>query len=172
MKRFLLPAFFFALLVAVLYVGVQRAPQKTVIPSALIGKPAPAFTLPVLGSPGEFSESAMRGRWYLLNVWGTWCPECLNEHDMLLEIARSETLPMVGLNWKDEDSAAMSWLSQLGDPYDVVAVDRDGRSGHRLGGLWRSRNVPRRSGRDRDLQACRASQSRGLAEAVSVAIAD
>lgn len=126
MKRFLLPAFFFALLVAVLYVGVQRAPQKTVIPSALIGKPAPAFALPVLGSPGEFSESAMRGRWYLLNVWGTWCPECLNEHDMLLEIARSETLPMVGLNWKDEDSAAMSWLSQLGDPYDVVAVDRDG----------------------------------------------
>jgi len=125
-KRFLLPAFFFALLVAVLYVGVQRAPQKTVIPSALIGKPAPVFTLPVLGSPGEFSESAMRGRWYLLNVWGTWCPECLNEHDMLLEIARSETLPMVGLNWKDEDSAAMSWLSQLGDPYDVVAVDRDG----------------------------------------------
>ena len=127
MKRFLLPAFVFALLVAVLFVGVQRAPQKTVIPSALIGKPAPDFTLPILGSSEAFSESAMRGRWYLLNVWGTWCPECLNEHDMLLEIARSDVIPMVGLNWKDDDAAAMSWLSQLGDPYDVVAVDRDGQ---------------------------------------------
>lgn len=126
MKRFLLPAFFFALLVVILFVGIQRAPQKTIIPSALIGKSAPSFTLPVLGSTEEFSESAMRGRWYLLNVWGTWCPECLNEHEMLLEIARSEVIPMIGLNWKDEDSAAMSWLSQLGDPYDVVAVDREG----------------------------------------------
>jgi cytochrome c biogenesis protein CcmG/thiol:disulfide interchange protein DsbE len=125
-KRFLLPAFFFALLVVILFVGIQRAPQKTIIPSALIGKSAPSFTLPVLGSTEEFSESAMRGRWYLLNVWGTWCPECLNEHEMLLEIARSEVIPMIGLNWKDEDSAAMSWLSQLGDPYDVVAVDREG----------------------------------------------
>ena len=127
MKRFLLPAFLFALLVAVLFEGVQRAPQKTVIPSALIGKPAPDFTLPVLGSSESFSESAMRGRWYLLNVWGTWCPECLNEHGMLLEIARSDVIPMVGLNWKDDDAAAMSWLSQLGDPYVVVAVDRDGQ---------------------------------------------
>ena len=77
MKRFLLPAFLFALLVAVLFVGVQRAPQKTVIPSALIGKPAPDFTLPVLGSSESFSESAMRGRWYLLNVWGTWSEPAL-----------------------------------------------------------------------------------------------
>jgi len=68
----------------------------------------------------------MRGRWYLLNVWGTWCPECLNEHEILLEIARSERVPIIGLNWKDDAVAAQSWLSQLGDPYDIVAVDRDG----------------------------------------------
>ncbi|MFM7395530.1 MAG: DsbE family thiol:disulfide interchange protein [Gammaproteobacteria bacterium] len=126
MKRALLPAVVFALLVVVLFIGVQRAPEKTVIPSALLGKPAPAFTLPILGSDQVFAESSMRGRWYLLNVWGTWCPECRNEHEMLLEIARSERVPLIGLNWKDDDAAAQSWLSQLGDPYAVVAVDHDG----------------------------------------------
>lgn len=127
MTRFLLPAGVFALLVAVLFIGIQRAPEKTVIPSALIGKSAPAFTLPVLGSDQQFYADSLRGRWYVLNVWGTWCPECRNEHDTLLEIARSRALPVVGLNWKDDDSAALDWLEQLGNPYDVVAVDREGR---------------------------------------------
>jgi cytochrome c biogenesis protein CcmG/thiol:disulfide interchange protein DsbE len=127
MNRFLLPAGVFALLVAVLFVGVQRAPEKSIIPSALIGKPAPQFSLPVLGSAETFDIASLRGRWYVLNVWGTWCPECRNEHDMLLEIARSEVVPVVGLNWKDEDGAALDWLAQLGNPYDVVAVDRDGQ---------------------------------------------
>lgn len=127
MNRFLLPGGIFALLVVVLFIGVQRAPDKTVIPSALIGKPAPSFTLPVLGNEQSFSSDSMRGRWYVLNVWGTWCPECRNEHDMLLEIARSAVVPVVGLNWKDDDAAAREWLVQLGDPYDVVAVDREGR---------------------------------------------
>jgi len=127
MNRFLLPAGVFVLLVVVLFVGIQRSPQKTVIPSALIGKPAPAFTLPVLGSADEFDSASLRGQWYLLNVWGTWCPECRNEHDMLLEIARTDVLPMVGLNWKDDDAAALEWLRVLGDPYDVTAADREGR---------------------------------------------
>jgi len=125
--RFLLPAGAFALLVTVLFVGVQRAPEKTVIPSALIGKPAPVFTLPVLGSDQQFAADSMRGRWYIINVWGTWCAECRNEHETLLEIAGSRVLPVIGLNWKDDDKAALEWLDQLGNPYDVVAVDREGR---------------------------------------------
>ena len=127
MTRFLLPAGVFAGLVIILFIGVQRAPDKSVIPSALIGQPAPQFELPVLGSADTFSNTALSGQWYLLNVWGTWCPECINEHDMLLEIARSGVVPMVGLNWKDEDAAALRWLAELGDPYDVVAVDKEGR---------------------------------------------
>ncbi len=127
MTRFLLPAGVFALLVAVLFIGIQRAPEKTVIPSALIGKPAPQFTLPVLGAEAPFDAASLRGKWYVLNVWGTWCPECRNEHEMLLEIARSEVIPVIGLNWKDEDAAALDWLAQLGNPYDVVVADRDGR---------------------------------------------
>lgn len=127
MSRFLLPAGVFALLVAVLFIGIQRAPEKTVIPSALLGKPAPAFTLPVLGADQSFDAASMRGKWYVLNVWGTWCPECRNEHETLLQIAESKVIPVIGLNWKDDDAAALDWLAQLGNPYDVVAVDRDGR---------------------------------------------
>lgn len=127
MNRFLLPGGVFVLLVVLLFIGIQRAPQKTVIPSALLGKSAPAFTLPVLGSSESFDSVSLRGRWYLLNVWGTWCAECRNEHEMLLEIARNDQLPMVGLNWKDDDKAALEWLQSLGNPYDVVAADREGR---------------------------------------------
>lgn len=127
MSRFLLPAGLFAALAIILFIGVQRAPEKSVIPSALIGQPAPQFELPVLGRDETFSNAALGGQWYLLNVWGTWCPECINEHDMLLEIARSGVVPMIGLNWKDDDGAALRWLAELGDPYDIVAVDKEGR---------------------------------------------
>lgn len=127
MNRFLLPAGLFALLVALLFVGIQRAPQKNVIPSALLGKPAPTFRLPLLDGSGDFENASLRGQWYLLNVWGTWCPQCRVEHEMLLEIARSEAIPMVGLNWKDDALSAQRWLQELGDPYDVVPVDGDGQ---------------------------------------------
>jgi cytochrome c biogenesis protein CcmG/thiol:disulfide interchange protein DsbE len=114
-------------LVALLFVGIQRSPQKGVIPSALLGKPAPVFRLPSLDGSADFDSASMRGRWHLLNVWGTWCPECRVEHEMLLEIARSDDIVIIGLNWKDEDLLAQRWLAELGDPYDAVPVDRDGQ---------------------------------------------
>ncbi len=127
MNRFLIPMAAFALLVVVLAIGIGRAPEKTVIASALLGKPAPEFVLPELGRDTSFDSRSMQGRWYLLNVWGTWCAECRAEHEMLLEIARSGRVPLVGLNWKDEDGLAIQWLQDLGNPYAHVALDREGR---------------------------------------------
>ena len=127
MNRFLLPAGIFAALVALLFIGIQRAPNKSVIASPLIDKPAPQFELPVLNSTETFSNESMRGRWYLLNVWGTWCAECRREHNMLLEIAARGEIPIVGLNWKDDPGAAQQWLEQLGNPYAVIPADREGR---------------------------------------------
>lgn len=129
MNRFLLPIGVFALLVVVLAIGIKRAPEKGVIQSVLIGKPAPAFRLPELGAPGQSVDSrSLAGRWYVLNVWGTWCFECRAEHDALLAIKREGRVPLIGLNWKDEDAAAMQWLQELGNPYEHVAVDQDGRT--------------------------------------------
>lgn len=129
MNRFLLPAAGFALLALVLWIGVERSPDKGTIASPLIGRPAPDFSLPLLTDPSrKVGPHAWRGRWYLLNVWGTWCPGCRDEHDMLLEVERGGRVPIMGLNWKDEDHLAIEFLARLGDPYELVAVDQEGRA--------------------------------------------
>src|SRR5689334_4090112 len=128
MSRFILPLSIFALLAIVLGVAVKHSPEKGIIPSPLIGKTAPQFTLPVLtDTTRTFRSEDLKGRWYVLNVWGTWCFECRAEHDALLEIKKMGQVPLIGLDWKDEDPQALQWLSELGNPYDVVAADREGR---------------------------------------------
>jgi len=129
MSRFVLPLAGFIALAVVLAIGIKHAPEKGAIPSVLIGKPAPAFTLPVLSEGGRMVSSRdLRGRWYVLNVWGTWCATCREEHAFLLEIQRSGQIPVIGLDWKDDDAQARSYLQQLGNPYEIVAVDREGRT--------------------------------------------
>ena len=129
MNRFALPMAVFVPLVVILAIGVRHAPQKDLIASPLIGKPAPEFSLPELADASRLVRSAdLKGRWYLFNVWGTWCVECRAEHDTLLEIRRASVLPLVGLDWKDDDALARAWLEQLGNPYQTVAVDHAGRT--------------------------------------------
>jgi cytochrome c biogenesis protein CcmG/thiol:disulfide interchange protein DsbE len=129
MNRFLLPVAVFVPLVVILAIGIYRAPEKEIIASPLIGKPAPDFSLPDLADPAhQVTAADLKGRWYLFNVWGTWCGGCRAEHDTLLEIERARVLPLVGLDWKDDDAQARAWLTQLGNPYAVVAVDHAGRT--------------------------------------------
>jgi cytochrome c biogenesis protein CcmG/thiol:disulfide interchange protein DsbE len=128
-NRFLVPGLVFLALAVVLFVGVVRSPNKSTQQSALLGKPAPEFDLPSLAQPdARVTLAQFAGRPWVLNVWGTWCVECRVEHDVLLEIARSNVVPIVGLNWKDDDALARQWLAELGDPYAVIAVDREGRT--------------------------------------------
>jgi cytochrome c biogenesis protein CcmG/thiol:disulfide interchange protein DsbE len=127
--RFIVPVIVFLLLAGVLYVGVVHSPDKSNMVSAFLGKPAPQFELPVLGDPAKkFSSAELAGRPWVLNVWGTWCAACRDEHPALLEIARQSRVAIVGLDWRDQDDAARQWLTQLGNPYSVVVVDREGRT--------------------------------------------
>jgi len=129
MNRFLLPAVVFALLAVVLAIGIKHSPEKGIIVSPLLGKPAPPFSLPTLNDPSRVVTSQqLRGRWYLFNVWGTWCGECRAEHDMLLQVQRSSAVPLIGMDWKDDDTQAQAWLTQLGNPYEMVIVDHSGRA--------------------------------------------
>jgi cytochrome c biogenesis protein CcmG/thiol:disulfide interchange protein DsbE len=133
-SRFLIPAAIFLALAGVLYVGVVHSPNKSTMQSALLGKTVPDFNLPVLGNPGmNLTNTQLAGRPWVLNVWGTWCVACREEHAALLDIAKQGALPLVGLNWKDEDGAALDWLKQLGNPYSVVVADRDGRTAINFG---------------------------------------
>jgi cytochrome c biogenesis protein CcmG/thiol:disulfide interchange protein DsbE len=129
MNRFGLPVALFVALVAVLAIGIKHSPDKGTIISPLLGKPAPQFSLPNLTDPKRLVNSSdLRGHWYLFNVWGTWCGECRAEHEMLLQVQRAGVVPLIGLDWKDDDARAQAWLAQLGNPYQVVAVDRAGRT--------------------------------------------
>jgi cytochrome c biogenesis protein CcmG, thiol:disulfide interchange protein DsbE len=132
--RFLIPLGAFVLLAAVFAYGIKRAPDKHFIASVMVGKPVPEFSLPSLTDPGKnVTSQQLRGKPYVLNVWGTWCPECRVEHQSLLQIQQLGRVPLIGVNWRDADEEALAWLAQLGNPYSQVAVDKQGRLAIDLG---------------------------------------
>ena len=118
----------FLVLVGLLAVGLRLDPRE--VPSPLIGKPAPAFELPLLQQPDKsFSQKDMLGTVWVMNVWASWCPPCLVEHPVVSEFARSGIAPVVGLNYKDGRDEGMQWLKRFGDPYSLSAFDVDGKVG-------------------------------------------
>ena len=137
----------FALLVVLLAVGLTRDPRE--IPSPLIGKSAPEFSLPQLSKDVSFAPADLRGKVWLLNVWASWCVSCREEHAELVKLASRNLLPIVGLNYKevrgdagldsskltpDEEkqlatARAQQWLAERGDPYTLSVLDLDGRVG-------------------------------------------
>ena len=134
MNRFLLPLGGFVLLAIVLGIGVKHSPDNGIIKSPLIGKPVPTFNLPDLQDPNkQLSSGDLKGRWYVVNVWGTWCPTCHEEHPWLLQYQKEGVVPIIGIDWNDQDDAALQYLSERGNPYSNVIVDRDGRTAINLG---------------------------------------
>jgi cytochrome c biogenesis protein CcmG/thiol:disulfide interchange protein DsbE len=98
------------------------------VPSPLIGKQAPEFSLPSLQDAAyPVSTSELHGRTWVFNVWGTWCGGCRQEHGVLMAIAKQNAVPLIGLDWKDDSAAAQQWLRELGNPYAAVASDTEGR---------------------------------------------
>ncbi|HEX5804034.1 MAG TPA: DsbE family thiol:disulfide interchange protein [Azospira sp.] len=128
MRRFLLPLGIFIVLVGFLAVGLRLNPRE--VPSPFIGKPAPAFQVPQLhAADHSIAPQDMAGKVWLLNVWASWCVSCRQEHPVLMELARRNVVPIVGLDYKDERQAGIAWLQEHGDPYLLSAYDRDGRIG-------------------------------------------
>jgi len=133
MMRFLVPLGLFAVLVIFLAVGLNRDPRD--IPSPLVGKPAALFQLQQLtGTEGKtFSPQDMQGKVWLFNVWASWCVSCRQEHEVLVELAKTGVVPIVGLDYKDQRADALQWLRQLGNPYLLTVSDTDGRVGINYG---------------------------------------
>jgi cytochrome c biogenesis protein CcmG/thiol:disulfide interchange protein DsbE len=126
--RFLLPLLIFAGIAAFLFRGLGMDPRK--VPSPLVGKPAPAFSLPELRDPERtVSDQDLKGKVSLVNVWATWCVSCRAEHDELMKVSREDGIQIVGLNYKDERNEALQWLRRYGNPYAMNAFDREGRVG-------------------------------------------
>lgn len=148
MNRFLWPLAGFMVLIVLLGLGLKLNPHD--VPSPLVNKAAPAFTLARLDQPDQtFSPKEMLGKVWVLNVWASWCSSCREEHPVLVELAKNKSLPLVGLNYKELrgdgeiemskiDAAteqklsfqrANAWLQDHGNPYTLVAMDLDGRVG-------------------------------------------
>ncbi len=123
LKRFM-PLIAFVVLVVFLAIGLTLNPRE--VPSPLIGKPAPAFDLPLLYKDGRFTDNDLKGHVTLINVWASWCFACRQEHETVKFLSR-EGVRIIGLNYKDETADAKNWLQRLGNPYQSIAVDRDGR---------------------------------------------
>ena len=122
-----LPAAFVVALVALFLRGLTSSQKQGEIRSPFIGKPAPTFDLESLHEPtARVALSQFRGRPFLVNVWGTWCVGCRQEHATLMRIKATGTVPIVGFNWRDERPAALSYLGQAGDPYAAVGYDPNG----------------------------------------------
>ncbi|MGB1580160.1 MAG: DsbE family thiol:disulfide interchange protein [Nevskiales bacterium] len=126
--RYVLPAVFVIGLMVMLAIGLTLDPRK--VPSPLIDKPAPAFSLPSLHQPDQLvSQQSLRGQVHLLNVWASWCVACREEHEQIKQLATTYNIPIIGLNYKDERSDAIQWLERFGDPYQLIAVDYQGNVG-------------------------------------------
>jgi cytochrome c biogenesis protein CcmG/thiol:disulfide interchange protein DsbE len=132
--RYLIPAAVFGLVAVFLLLRLQSGRDAREIPSPLLNKPAPGFSLPQLRDPSSaWSPQAMQGQVWLLNVWASWCVPCLAEHPIITQLARDARVPVIGLNYKDEPDNAIGWLERHGDPYAMNVSDRAGRVGFDFG---------------------------------------
>jgi len=126
--RFAIPLGIFVLMVGLLGFGLTLDPKK--IPSPLIDKPAPAFSLSILHQPElKLSQKDMLGQVWVMNVWASWCVSCRAEHKIIKRLSNQNLAPIIGLNYKDKPEDAKAWLNQLGNPYMASITDLDGQVG-------------------------------------------
>ena len=125
---FLVPLVVFGALTLLFAIGLGLDPR--LVPSPLIGKPAPQFDLPpVQGRTLGLATRDLAGQVSLVNVFASWCAECREEHPLLVRMSRDKVVPIHGLNYKDRPQDAERWLNELGDPYTRTGADVNGRVG-------------------------------------------
>jgi cytochrome c biogenesis protein CcmG, thiol:disulfide interchange protein DsbE len=129
--RLFIPLFIFVALSGLLYWGLSRNPDE--LPSVLIGRALPEFSLPNLEDPSRsITRADVVGKPFLLNVWASWCPTCKDEHPFLNQL-RDSGVKIVGVNYRDEDDAAKEILRLYNNPYALNMIDREGKFGIDLG---------------------------------------
>jgi len=134
-SSFLLPLAIVLVLTGLFFVALKTGDPSR-IPSVLIGKPVPEFNLPPIEgiaeagaktTPGFSSADLANGEVSVVNIWASWCAPCIQEHPLLVELDETHDLRLLGINYKDKPDAANRFLSRLGNPFDAVGADRDGR---------------------------------------------
>ncbi|GJD74924.1 DsbE family thiol:disulfide interchange protein [Methylobacterium goesingense] len=131
-----LPLLTFALLAGIFFLRLRSGADPAAIPSALIGKPAPAFALaamPGLNANGApvpgLSRDDLLGRVTVVNFWASWCAPCQIEHPQLMRLAREPGVRLVGIDYKDTAENGRRFLTRNGVPFAAVGMDTEGRAG-------------------------------------------
>jgi cytochrome c biogenesis protein CcmG/thiol:disulfide interchange protein DsbE len=127
--KFAIPVVVLVGMLVLLGIGLKLDPRE--VPSPLIGKPAPAFELPLLGAEEDapkLTTAALSGRPVLVNFFASWCQGCRVEHPLLLELSK-QGVEIIGMDYKDAPQDAQTWLARHGNPYRQVALDRAGKAG-------------------------------------------
>jgi len=128
MNRFAIPLIAFITIIVFLAIGLSLKSRE--IPSPFINKLAPSFSLPTLqSSQQQVTEQDLKGKVWLFNIWASWCVACLQEHPLLMKIAQTQPIKLVGLNYKDTREGAIAWLYNHGNPYQLIAFDQQGNVG-------------------------------------------
>ena len=119
------------LALAVLFAVRLNAGDPSRLPSALLNKPVPDFSLPPIeaGAEAGLSSADLSKGVHLVNVWASWCGPCRLEHPILLQLAADKRFDLVGINYKDVPENAQRFLGALGDPFTRIGADRDGKTG-------------------------------------------
>lgn len=126
--KYLFPLVAFIAIAVLLGVGLTLNPRD--LPSTLIDKPTPSFSLQRLYQAEEkFSPEQLKGQRWILNFWASWCAGCRVEHPLLNQLASRTDILMVGLNYKDDPNNAREWLTKRGNPYRIIPLDIDGDVG-------------------------------------------
>jgi cytochrome c biogenesis protein CcmG/thiol:disulfide interchange protein DsbE len=126
--RYAIPLVVLLALIGLFVFGMQHDPR--LVPSPLVGKPAPAFDLPTLdGKPPRMTQADLQGAPVLVNFFASWCVGCQEEHPYLMELTRTGQVRLLGIDYKDEQADVRNWLGQHGNPYGQILSDLEGHAG-------------------------------------------
>lgn len=132
MLKALMPLGGFIILAGLLGFGLTRDPS--LIPSEMLDRPFPEFTVSTLADPNAaITEETLKGEVSLVNIFGSWCVSCVQEHPKLMDISRRDQVRLIGIDWRDTRENAKRWLDHYGDPYDLILFDADSRLAIALG---------------------------------------
>lgn len=131
--RLWIPLLVFLVLGGLLWKALDPSRDPKLLPSALIGKSFPKAQLPQLELPEAQDTAALIGKPFVVNVFASWCPQCVAENPVLIDFSARSDVPLIGIAYKDDVNDTRRWLQRWGNPFDQILVDADGRFGIQLG---------------------------------------
>ena len=129
MKIKTLPIFTFIVFLIIFFVFYKGLQNSNIyVPKTEIEKDIPLFSAQIFGTDNQINSEDIfiNGKFYLVNIWASWCVPCKDEHPLLINLGDNKRIEIIGLNYKDNLNNAEKFINELGNPYSTILIDRDG----------------------------------------------